>query len=136
LYVVAITDFDRAHAEQIDYFGGFDRIRQMPARARHGGFYVPADTPHEAAPGRGVFDVPAEPQHDAALPFRNDVETTRKPYDDHECREQTEAAHAPLRAARTARAAVTTAASAEKPFELAIEIAPQLLEIRRPLIAA
>ena len=87
-----------------------------------------------ARPGHRRLDVFAEAQHDAALAFRNDVETTREPDYKHETDKQADPTHS-ARPAASATGAAIAAAPAEETFELAVEIAPQLFEIGRALVA-
>src|SRR4029079_95342 len=73
-------------------------------------------------------------QPSATWTSRTDVEATRHPDEHDEYRDQTGAAAETTRSARHARRGVRPAPTAEETVELAIEIAPQLLEIGRPLI--
>ncbi|EXI67224.1 MAG: hypothetical protein AW07_04550 [Candidatus Accumulibacter sp. SK-11] len=104
-----------------------DRIRQPPTQA-----------------GVGTLLVAAELQHQPALRGVDDVEAARQPDDDDERQQQTDAAaekarielhRRPVAAAVTTAIATTAAALAvENPRQATIEVAPQLLEVRRPLV--
>src|SRR5690606_6278577 len=98
-----------------------------------------------AQAGIGGLNVLAEPQHDAPLVRIDGVEAARQPYDADQRGKGTEPAtelarrkigHARTGSAAIAGAAASLALGAEQAGKALIEIAPDFLEVGRPLIAA
>src|SRR5690606_6858327 len=121
-HVVAVADFQRAHRREVDDLVRLDWPGHAPAQAR-----------------LGLLRVAPEGEHDAARAGVDDVEAAREP-DDHDEGEQHARAAAELRRARAATAAarrlVAAAALAEELGQAPVEVAPQLVEVRRTLVAA
>ena len=118
---VAIAEFDRAHLREIDELDRLDRRRQVPARA-----------------GERRLGVLAEAGDDAPTALVDDVEAAREPHHHDQSDEQPEAAAELAQAGRLrpAAAAAAAAAATEDPGEALIEVAPQLVEVGGPLVAA
>jgi hypothetical protein len=119
LDVVAVADFQRPHLREVDDLVRLHRPGQPPVQSRSG--------------LRGEL---AERQHDAALSFHDDVEPAGEPHREHDSREQPGAAQARSREEARRLAAASAAAPAEQLAEAAVEVAPQLVEVGRALIAA
>src|SRR5262249_12416226 len=113
------ADFQRAHLREVDDLVRLDRPRQAPVEAR----------------GRLLGEL-AEGEDDAALALDDDVEAAREPDADRHQQEQAGAAEGEAPAGRRRLLAATAAPPAEQLGEPAVEVAPELVEIRRTLIAA
>src|SRR5258706_229818 len=107
-----------------------------PWRRLHVLVSLPRPGQPPAQPRAGLLGEFAERQHYAALAFHDDVEPAREPDRQHDSREQPGAAEA--RSGEEARrlAAACAAATAEQLAQAAIEVAPELVQIRRALISA
>ena len=116
----AIADLDRAYACQVDQFVRVDRIRQAPLQARI-----------------CRFDKLAETQHDTTLACIDDVQAAGQPDDDDQAEHHADAtAELARRHGRTAFATAVVRLAAEQPRQALVEIAPQVFQIGRSLIAA
>jgi hypothetical protein len=120
LDVVAIADLDRTHAGQIDDLVALDRIRDAPVQ-----------------PGGRDLREFSESEHHAALAFDDDVEAARQPSDEHDEENEPGASAELAHVRRLARVRASAARPlAEQAAQLAVEVAPHLVEIRRSLVAA
>ena len=127
LLAAAITYLYGTHPGQVNQFVRLHRVRQAPAQARLGGFLELAEL-----------------QHQSALGSIDDVKAAGQPDDHQQGNEQANAATEKLgvelyrrSAAAIVAAVISTAALfAEHARQLAIEITPELLKIRRPLVRA
>jgi hypothetical protein len=123
------ADLGRAQLGDVDRLVRLERIREAPLEAGVDGVAVAAE--------RG---------DDGLLPFLDDEDAAAEPDQDDDAADQRRAdAGAPqvglevrpaARIAATAVAALGVAAAAEEAAQLAVEVAPELVEVGRPVVAA